>query len=469
MLKDGRLYWDQAFSLSIIHCLFSLSPSIFLFVSQSLSLSLSLSSFSLYAARPEWAIVKNPSSVAPDWAPAGAPNTRNSEMFLFAVRRHCDFFVIAELRLKLADPSAHQPASSRTPPSDSKMEAARKKPAAAAKKESAKKIAEAAATAVADKEGAAAGSAQPSGAQSSQSPAKKELLGNSVYDHLLKMSPMKTELSASAPLQPDSEPKLRRFKLAEHLRQEDSCDDEPEAPRKYRKLGSPSPAAKQPKARSVPSSPAKVESAQLLAALKKEAQTAAAAAKEESAEASVQVPAEEAKDTSIVPALQAEVMKDFKPPKGMKHPEKIFNRYCESVFHGDLLDSFKAVGLVFCGDVSSFEKELSIEDALYFGREILKAEADSKEMRVRVKIEHRVSHGLSFNVKVVCGGETKQAASCCFKSSRDSVKQVVAFVKHALGWRAFLLTLSQRPVRDFDAVKDFAAVVKDHLELVVCK
>ena len=377
--------------------------------------------------------------------------------------------MIAELRLELADPSAHQPASSRTPPSDSKMEAARKKPAAAAKKESAKKIAEAAATAVADKEGAAAGSAQPSGAQSSQSPAKKELLGNSVYDHLLKMSPMKTELSASAPLQPDSEPKLRRFKLAEHLRQEDSCDDEPEAPRKYRKLGSPSPAAKQPKARSVPGSPAKVQSAQLPLALKKEAQTAAAAAKEESAEASVQVPAEEAKDTSIVPALRAEVMKDFKPPKGMKHPEKIFNRYCESVFHGDLLDSFKAVGLVFCGDVSSFEKELSIEDALYFGREILKAEADSKEMRVRVKIEHRVSHGLSFNVKVVCGGETKQAASCCFKSSRDSVKQVVAFVKHALGWRAFLLTLSQRPVRDFDAVKDFAAVVKDHLELVVCK
>ena len=49
------------------------------------------------------------------------------------------------------------------------------------------------------------------------------------------------------------------------------------------------------------------------------------------------------------------------------------------------------------------------------------------------------------------------------------MKQVVAFVKHALGWRAFLLTLSQRPVRDFDAVEDFAAVVKDHLELVVCK
>jgi len=272
------------------------------------------------------------------------------------------------------------------------------------------------------------------------------------------MPPLKTELSASAPLQPDSEPKLRRFKLAEHLRQEDSCDDEPEAPRKYRKLGSPSPAARQPKARSVPSSPAKVESAQLLAALKKEAQTAAAAAKEESAEASLQVP-----------ALQAEVMKDFKPPKGMKHPEKIFNRYCESVFHGDLPDSLKAVGLVFCGDMSSFEQELSIEDALYFGREILKAEADSKEMRPRVKIEYRASHGLRFNVKVVCGGETKQAASCYFKSSRDSVKQVGAFAKHALGWRAFILTLSQCPVRDFDAVKDFAAVVKDHLEVVVCK
>ena len=411
--------------------------------------------------------------------------------------------MIAELRLELADPSAHQPEFSRTPPSDSKMEAARKKPAAASKKESAKKMAEAAATAVADKEGAAAGSAQPSGAQSSQSPAKKELLENSVYDHLLKMSPMKTELSAMAPLQPDSEPKLCRFKLAPHLRQEDSCDDEPEAPRKYRKLGSPSPAAKQPKtaaaaskeesaeaspavrkyrkwgspspaaklpkARSGPSSPAKVESAQLLAALKKEAQTAAAAAKEESAEASVQVPAEEAKDAASVPALQAKVMKDFKPHKGKKDPEKMFDRYWESVLHGDLADSFKAVGLVFCGDMSSFDKELSIADALSFGREILKAEADSKEMRVRVKIEYRASHGLSFNVKVVCGGETKQAASSCLKSSRDSVKQVVAFVRHALGWRAFLLTMSQCPVHDFDAVKAFAAEVKDHLELVVCK
>ena len=418
--------------------------------------------------------------------------------------------MIAELRLELADPSAHQPEFSRTPPSDSKMEAARKKPAAASKKESAKKMAEAAATAVADKEGAAAGSAQPSGAQSSQSPAKKELLENSVYDHLLKMSPMKTELSASAPLQPDSEPKLRRFRLAEHLRQEDSCDDEPEAPRKYRKLGSPSPAAKQPKARSVPSSPAKVESAQLLARLKKEAQTAAAAAKEESAEASPTEedassaapaakeesaeaspaeeakdaysaeaaakeesaeasPAEEAKVASSVPALQAKVMKDFKPHKGKKDPEKMFDRYWESVLHGDLADSFKAVGLVFCGDMSSFEKELSIADALYFGREILKAEADSVKMRVRVKVEYRASNGLSFNVKVVCGGETKQAASSCLKSSRDSVKQVVAFVKHALGWRAFLLTMSQCPVRDFDAVKDFAAEVKDHLELVVCK
>ena len=320
-------------------------------------------------------------------------------MFLFVVGRHCAIFVIAELRLELADPSAHQPEFSRTPPSDNKMEAARKKPAAASKKESAKKMAEAAATAVADKEGAAAGSAQPSGAQSSQSPAKNALLENSVYDHLLKMSPMKTELSAMAPLQPDSEPKLCRFKLAPHLRQEASCDDEPEAPRKYRKLGSPSPAAKQPKtaaaaskeesaeaspavrkyrkwgspspaakqpkARSVPSSPAKVESAQLLARLKKEAQTAAAAAKEESAEASPAEedassaaaaakeesaeasPAEEAKVASSVPALQAKVMKDFKPHKGKKDPEKMFDRYWESVLHGDVADSFKAVGLVF--------------------------------------------------------------------------------------------------------------------------
>ena len=142
-------------------------------------------------------------------------------------------------------------------------------------------------------------------------------------------------------------------------------------------------------------------------------------------------------------------------------PENIFDYYNAILLKENFAEGAKVLGLEI--DRAGFAgTHINPMKAVELGREILKISASASNVRVRVKVEYRSQLGLSFNVKFTQGTAIKQTASHYLKGT-DKQVQVDAFIQHALGWRAFVLSLTCCEALELPAVKSFASHAKDFL------
>lgn len=167
--------------------------------------------------------------------------------------------------------------------------------------------------------------------------------------------------------------------------------------------------------------------------------------------------------TTAVDGIKVTVIKTADVPDDIAQlgsPENIFDHYTAIVFKGDLAEGARVLGLTI--DRANFaETHLDALKAVALGREILKITASAGEIRVRVKVEYRAKLGISFNVKFLQGAAVKQATSHYIKGTDQRI-QVDALIQHALGWRAFVLSLTHCEALELTAVTSFAVHVKDY-------
>ncbi len=316
-----------------------------------------------------------------------------------------------------------------------------------------------------------------------------------LVNHSLKASPIKAAVLAISPKSPAAaSPRPVRFRLPEHLR-DIAGQIESESPK--------GPPRKRPAAASVdffedlfmpaaakegePAAPDDEPKA-AAAAKAEEIPKAAAAAKAEEIPKAEERKAEEipkaaktavkavikpsstassrAKGSGQVQKISARAVKNWQAPqevKEAKNLEDVFRFFAGQVFKGDLTNGASLLGITLAG---ALDQKLDIKESLALCRELCDLKPAVGGDALRIKVEHRKTTGLSFNIKYESDGSVAQLGSSYLRRVVEH-GDAEYLVQHALGWRAFLLSLVWMPVESKDAVKAFTDSTKEYLDFFV--